>query len=51
MLRGVEAVKRGSEYCLSDRGRKDTLIDMELLRVWGASNQEVIERFNKIGAK
>lgn len=50
-LREVQAVKRGDEYCLHDRGRKDVLIDLELLRAWGAANQAIIEEFNKRGAK
>jgi hypothetical protein len=35
------------EYCLSDRGRRDVLVNLELLRVYGAANQKVIEEYNK----
>ncbi|WP_223921671.1 hypothetical protein [Geobacter sp. AOG2] len=45
----VQAVKRGEGYCLSDRARRDVLIDLELLRAWGETNQAVIEKFNQRG--
>lgn len=47
MLRELTATKRGDEYCLSERGRKDLLINTETLRSWGAINQTTIERFNE----
>lgn len=36
-------------YLLSERGRKDVMINMELLRAWGEVNQETVEQFNKRG--
>lgn len=43
MLRPVQAIKRADDYCLTDRARRDLLINLELLRVWGAANQRTIE--------
>jgi hypothetical protein len=37
----------GADYCLTDRGRRDVLINLELLRAWGSSNMSIIEQFNK----
>lgn len=37
----------GADYCLTDRGRRDVLINLELLRVWGAESKGIIEQFNK----
>lgn len=51
LLRGAEATRRGSEYCLTDRARRDVLIDLELLRAWGAVNMSTIEQFNKRGER
>ena len=47
ILREVPAVRRGDEFCLSDRGRKDVLINLELVRAWGEINFSTIEQFNK----
>ncbi len=46
LLRGIEATKRADEYCLTDLHRRNVLIDLELLRSWGKSNQTIIEKFN-----
>jgi hypothetical protein len=46
-MRPVQAVKWGGEYCLDDRGRRDVLINLELLRAWGETIQAVIEKFNQ----
>lgn len=47
MLRPVQAIKRGDDYCLTDRARRDLLINLELLRVWGTVNQRTIEINNR----
>ena len=49
LLREVQAVRRGDEYCLSDRDRKNVLINLELIRAWGEINFTTIEQFNKKG--
>lgn len=36
-----------AEFCLTDRGRRDVLINLELLRRYGATNQTIIEEFNR----
>ena len=49
-LRQVTAARRADEYCLTDRARRDLLINLELLRAWGAINQQTIEINNQKGA-
>jgi DNA-binding HxlR family transcriptional regulator len=34
-------------YCLTDTGRRSIIIDVEMLRAWGATNKEIIEQYNK----
>ncbi len=46
-LRPVDAVARNGEFCLSDTSRRALLVDIELLRVFGFSNQTIIEEWNK----
>src|SRR6185369_504240 len=48
ILREVESIKRGNEYCITERGRKDILINVELLRFWGNANMTTISTFNKL---
>jgi DNA-binding HxlR family transcriptional regulator len=36
-----------ADYCLTDRGRRDTLINLELLRAWAAANEAIIEKHNQ----
>lgn len=50
MLRKIEATRRADEYCLTDRARRDLLINLEQLRAWGAINQQTIEINNQKGA-
>ena len=52
MLRKVELYHRpvapaAADYCLTDRGRRDTLINLELLRAWAAANEAIIEKHNQ----
>lgn len=34
-------------WLLTERGRKDVIINFELMRVWGLSNQTIVEQYNK----
>lgn len=52
LLRRVDLVKPddkkyGDSWLISERGRKDTLINLELLRSWGAANEAVLIEYNK----
>lgn len=55
VLRKVEVIQPDSAkhpeladyWLLPERGRKDVLINLEMLRAWGTVNQSVIEEFNK----
>ena len=51
VLREIQATKRGNEYCLDEQGRKNLLIDIEVMRAWCATKQAIIEGFNKRGEK
>lgn len=46
-LRPVNAVARAGEFCLSDLDRRALLVDVELLRSFGISNQAIIKQYNK----
>ena len=35
-----------ADWCLTERGGKDILYNLEVLRAWGASGQAVIAEFN-----
>ena len=36
-----------ADWCLTERGAKDILYNLEVLRAWGATGQAVIEEYNK----
>jgi hypothetical protein len=46
LLRQVELYQKG-DYCLTDQGRRDVLINMRLLWQYGDANKSVIEEYNK----
>lgn len=37
----------GAEWCMTERGAKDVLVNLSLLQAWGESEQAVIEEFNQ----
>lgn len=53
-MRSVEMWQPGNpaaEYCLSDRGRRDVLINLETYRAALESSRKTIQIYNKESAK
>lgn len=40
-----------AQWCLTERGAKDVLVNLSLLQAWGESGHVVIEEFNKAQKK